>query len=312
MSQKESNEFGQNNSDYIQKFQNIVLQINFSTSTNPSTLETLTEELFSECFQSLFPNYNKTCPKCCVSKLQASPIPPTDEDLWIFGYGSLVWKADFPYIDRKQGYIEGYQRRFFQHSIDHRGTPEKPGRVVTLIPSSDPEAKVYGVAYRIAKEQKNEVLAHLDYREKNGYERNTLNFTEFDSGNSIDVVMYIATNQNDSFAGGSEDNLEPIAEQIYETTGPSGQNREYLYFLADAMRELFPGVVDEHLFKLEELVKQYERRDQILVDVIKSKICNIFNSSNADEAVDKFKCLLDDCSQKSYLTELYNNIKCDR
>ncbi|XP_055849636.1 putative glutathione-specific gamma-glutamylcyclotransferase 2 [Episyrphus balteatus] len=314
MSQKENKQFNLNKCDNLNKLRDILLQINCATKSIQVPLESHAQELFAEYFQSLFTFYdekfinkNKGLPTT-----EASAIPPTDEDLWIFGYGSLVWKADFPYIDKKQGYIEGYQRRFFQHSIDHRGTPEKPGRVVTLIPSNDSQSRVYGVAYRIARDQKKDVLAHLDYREKNGYERNTLRFIEFNSSVTFDIIMYIATNENDSFAGGNDDDLQPIADQIYTTAGPSGPNREYLYFLANAMRELFQGVVDEHLFKLEELVKRRERKDEMLADVIKSKILKILEIQDIDDAVEEFKELLANCNQKTYLDELVTDIQCDR
>lgn len=136
--------------------------------------------------------------------------------------------------------------------------------MVTLVPADSDNSVVYGVAYKIPDEKRQEVIEHLDFREKNGYERCLVQFHPLDSGNAdetIDnIVIYVATKDNDSYAGHRND-LNDIANQIFDAHGPSGPNREYLYRLADAMRQLFPNVshYDEHLFELEKLVKERER-----------------------------------------------------
>ena len=70
------------------------------------------------------------------------------EALWIFGYGSLVWRPSFPFAERRGAWIDGFARRFWQGSTDHRGVPGAPGRVVTLEHATG--ARCFGAAYRIS------------------------------------------------------------------------------------------------------------------------------------------------------------------
>ncbi|GJI90038.1 gamma-glutamylcyclotransferase [Duganella hordei] len=160
--------------------------------------------------------------------------------VWLFGYGSLIYKADFPYLQRRPASIANWTRRFWQGSHDHRGTPEAPGRVVTIIEEAG--AICHGMAYLITPE----VFAHLDHREKNGYLRLAIPII-FEVGDSVTGLVYIATPDNTAFLGAASE--QEIARHIARSAGPSGPNSDYLNHLATALREL--GQHDQHVFEIE-------------------------------------------------------------
>lgn len=162
------------------------------------------------------------------------------DSVWLFGYGSLIFKADFPFLDRRPASIAGWTRRFWQGSHDHRGTETAPGRVVTLAP--EPGAVCHGMAYLVTPEE----FAHLDHREKNGYLRLATEIT-FEDGGSAEGLVYIATHENAAYLGPASE--RDIARQIASARGPSGPNSEYLLELARALREL--GKMDPHVFEIE-------------------------------------------------------------
>lgn len=149
--------------------------------------------------------------------------------LWLFGYGSLIWKAGFDYLERRPAWINGWTRRFWQGSHDHRGTPEAPGRVATLV--ADANASCFGMAYRISPD----TLSALDVREKNGYLRKRVS-VHFNDAEKAPGLLYIATEDNAAWLG--HDSLERMAQQIATANGPSGPNRDYLLNLDAALQAL--------------------------------------------------------------------------
>ena len=167
------------------------------------------------------------------------------DQVWLFGYGSLIYLVDFPYLDARPASINGWSRRFWQGSHDHRGTATNPGRVVTLIEEID--ALCGGIAYLVEAP----VFRQLDEREKNGYLRLSTDMT-FDDGSHASGLIYIATANNEAYLGEASE-LE-IARQICAAAGASGANSDYLLDLAIALREL--GLEDSHVFDIESHIVQ--------------------------------------------------------
>ena len=144
--------------------------------------------------------------------------------------------------------MQGYARRFFQQSPDHRGTPEAPGRVVTLVPEDG--AQLSGVVYRIADGHREAVLAALDHRERAGYDRLEIAVSLHDEngqdvGQILQALIYVGRETNAGFTPGSDDEIAAI---VARSIGPSGANLEYVERLSLALAEL--GAPDPYVDRI--------------------------------------------------------------
>ena len=179
-------------------------------------------------------------------KRQQALAMETMHKIWIFGYGSLIHRPGFDFLKRRPARLQGWERRFWQGSHDHRGVPETPGRVVTLVPSASGYCD--GMAYLVDPD----VFDYLDHREKNGYSRRRLPLL-FDTGEQVNGTVYVADKDNSAYLGPAP--LPDIAQHIRHAKGPSGTNLDYLLELTTALRAL--GANDEHVFALEALITRH-------------------------------------------------------
>lgn len=172
---------------------------------------------------------------------------PMSGQTWIFGYGSLIWKQGFPFVEARPAWIRDWERRFWQGSTDHRGDEACPGRVVTLVRSIG--AVCRGVAFRLREEETAAVLENLDHRERGGYCRLQTDLFVADDCR-VPGLVYLADETNPHFLGPAPETA--IAQQVRKARGLSGPNAEYVRRLARSLREL--GAHDPHVFTLEALL----------------------------------------------------------
>lgn len=185
----------------------------------------------------------------------------TDEPLFVFGYGSLVWRPGVEHVDSRVACLHSFVRRFHQGSTDHRGTPSFPGRVVTLVPQAG--GRTWGVALRLPPPGPRRIaaLACLEEREKQYDVRLRAHLFDSPAHDARvcvhNALLYVAspdTAKNVNYVG--ETSFDITTDVIARAVGPSGHNCEYVYQLAAAIRALGPEAADEALFELERAVRR--------------------------------------------------------
>ncbi|CAM1507004.1 Fc.00g066450.m01.CDS01 [Cosmosporella sp. VM-42] len=184
----------------------------------------------------------------------------SSSEFWLYGYGLGTTSHG-----QRRGSLEVPVADI--PSEDHRGTPQSPGRVVTLIERSYWEQltdhhdtapdRVWGVAYRIISSKVAEVKEYLDIREINGYSIHYAPFLPADGSSPIRALVYIGTPDNEQFVGPQDPQV--LAEHIFRSQGPSGLNKDYLLELDVALSELAPESGDVHVHDLARRVRELEK-----------------------------------------------------
>lgn len=171
-------------------------------------------------------------------------------DLWVFGYGSLLWNPGFAHVETVLASLEGYHRSFCMRSIHHRGSVAEPGLVLAL--DALEGAQCRGIAFRVAPWAHDETLETLRAREliSSAYFETTLPVRLVD-GREIEAVSYVIDPDHEQYCGGLP--LDEQAEIIARATGGRGPNREYLLNTADHLEEL--GIEDAELSWLARVVR---------------------------------------------------------
>jgi len=150
-------------------------------------------------------------------------IPKPGEELRVFGYGSLMWHPDFPYIDIVPAALHGYHRAFCIRSTHYRGTREKPGLVLGL----DRGGMCHGRMFRVKPEHAQQVADALHARElvTGVYEPRWLKL-RLENGRHATALGYVADRQHPQYAGKLD--VAEIARRIRGAIGKTGSNVEYL------------------------------------------------------------------------------------
>jgi cation transport protein ChaC len=173
-----------------------------------------------------------------------------NDDLWVFGYGSLIWRPGFVFIERVPARLFGLHRALCVYSFVHRGTPERPGLVLGL----DRGGTCRGLAYRVSADKRADTIAYLRAREQvTSVYREAMRpvILTGQPERRVSALVYIVDRSHPQYAGRLD--LNEQLHHIRQGHGQSGPNRDYVLSTVQALEAL--GYRDRDLHLLEERLK---------------------------------------------------------
>jgi cation transport protein ChaC len=176
-------------------------------------------------------------------------IGRSDSDLWVFAYGSLMWRPGFDFAEQVPARLIGEHRALCVYSFDHRGTPERPGLVLGL----DRGGACRGIAFRVAASRRETTIAYLREREQTTHVYREVTrsvWLEDDARRRVSALAYVVDRGHVQYAG-----RLTLAEQVRyvrQGHGRSGHNRDYVLSTVKSIES--QGFRDPKLHKLAELL----------------------------------------------------------
>jgi cation transport protein ChaC len=174
------------------------------------------------------------------------------EDMWLFGYGSLMWNPALTVTESRIARIENYTRRFCLTLSVGRGVPEKPGLMLAL--DTEPGAMCEGVAHRILNRDLDSETKILWYREMiSGAYRAQWLAGKFVDGTEARMLGFVVRRDHARYEMGLSQ--FELVRRIAQAEGVLGTNRDYLYRTTEFL--VFRGIAEEWLVKLADDVRNY-------------------------------------------------------
>lgn len=172
-------------------------------------------------------------------------------ELWVFGYGSLMWNPGFPHAERAPAIAHGVHRRLCVYSYRYRGTQERPGLVMGLLNGGCCQ----GMAFRVLPDHVAETRAYLTQREQvSMVYHEVFRPVRLRDGRCVSALCYVVDQSHRQFAGRLDRETQLLL--VRSGHGQRGPNRDYVTNTATVLKEL--GCEDR---TLSWLTRQLDRAD---------------------------------------------------
>ncbi len=175
---------------------------------------------------------------------------PDSEPLWLFGYGSLIWKPEFDYVEERVALARGWHRSFCMNMTRWRGTKESPGLMMAL----DSGGQCKGVAFRLTDDNRREQLAKLFRREitlkPTSYRPLLLNLAS--EAGPLKALAFVINRKGLTYSGPLDEEI--VVDRLATSCGHWGSGADYLYNTVKNLEQR--GIHDRHLWRLQQLVAE--------------------------------------------------------